>query len=437
MAAPLLDLKEPRVSSGMSKQILLFAPKRTYRLQDFLAAARKLDIHVILASDRCKILADMYPQENVVAVSFSHPDRTVTQIKEQIDIQSISAVLAADDAAAIPAARVAQALGLPFNRPSAIRKSRNKFMFRHAMAKAGLPSPPFHLAAIHKPPETILPQVRFPCVLKPLMLSGSQGVIRADDPDGFVHAFLRIRHLLEQPEMTQHCNRAFRYILIEDYIPGDEYAVEAILTRGQVHLLTIFDKPEPLIGPYFEETIYVTPSRLPAESRQRLQATLESACRVLGLHHGPIHAEVRINPKGIFLLEIAPRTIGGLCSRALRFASDMSLEELVLRHALGEPPADLSLQRQTSGVMMIPIPEKGVLKHVHGVEEARAVPGIVDVQITFPLNHELIPLPEGSSYLGFMFARGASPEAVVEALQAAHAKLRFDILPSLSVVDGI
>ncbi len=416
------------------KQILLFAPKRTYRLHDFLAAARKLGIGVVLASDRCKVLAEMYPQENVIAVSFAHPDRAVAKIQEQLDVRSIHAVLAADDAAAIPAAKVARALNLPFNHPAAIRKSRNKFMFRHAMVKAGLPSPGFRLAGIELEPESLATGMQYPCVLKPLMLSGSQGVIRADHPAEFVAAFRRIRHLLQQPEMAHHCNRAFRYILIEDYIPGQEYAIEAILTHGQIHLLAIFDKPDPLEGPFFEETIYVTPSRLPADRQRRLKTELETACRVLGLHHGPIHAEARINANGIFLLEIAPRTIGGLCSRALRFASDMSLEELVLRHALGESPADLSLQRQASGVMMIPIPKKGVLKQVHGVEQARAVPGIVDVQITFPLNHELIPLPEGSSYLGFLFARAETPEAVVTALRSAHACLQFDILPSLAVV---
>jgi biotin carboxylase len=263
-------------------------------------------------------------------------------------------------------------------------------------------------------------------VLKPLALSASRGVIRADDPGEFVAAFRRIAAILESVEMSLP-EEARRGLLAEEFIPGREVALEGLLVGGTLHVLALFDKPDPLDGPFFEETIYVTPSRLDEPAQVRIAATTREACAALGLTEGPIHAELRLNERGPFVLEIAARSIGGLCSRTLTFGTGLSLEELILCHALGRPLESLERERRAAGVMMIPIPRAGRLVAVRGVDEARAVPDVEDVAITMHPGQDVVPLPEGWQYLGFIFARAATPAAVEQALRLAHARLHFVI----------
>ncbi|MGH2479522.1 MAG: ATP-grasp domain-containing protein, partial [Ktedonobacteraceae bacterium] len=222
--------------------------------------------------------------------------------------------------------------------------------------------------------------------------------------------------------------------LVEDFLPGCEVALEGILTRGQLKVLTLFDKPDPLDGPFFEETIYVTPSRLPESTQEAIARCVATAAASLGLREGPVHAELRVNERGPWMLEIAGRSIGGLCSTILEFGAGMCLEELILRHAIGEEIAQIERERQATGVMMIPIPAAGLLKSVHGVEEAREVPLITGIEITARINYSLVPLPEGASYLGFIFARGETPGAVESAIRQAHSLLRFEIRPELPML---
>jgi biotin carboxylase len=270
--------------------------------------------------------------------------------------------------------------------------------------------------------------VRFPCVVKPLRLNGSRGVIRADNPRQFVAAVRRLNALLDRIEgIGKH------EFLVEDFIPGFEVALEGLINNGEVQVLALFDKPDPLDGPFFEETIYVTPSRLPEATQAAICAVTASAARAVGLERGPLHAELRINERGPWMIELANRSIGGLCSRTLRFGTDATLEELILRQAAGLPIDTLSREGRAGGVMMIPIPQAGILRAVDGVDEARAIPGIEAVEITAPLNYPLVPLPEGDSYLGFIFARGSDPETVETALRAAHACLRFTIVPAIEL----
>jgi biotin carboxylase len=276
--------------------------------------------------------------------------------------------------------------------------------------------------------------VPFPCVLKPLGLSASRGVIRADNPAGFRAAFERIRALLASPDVRRLRDEAAGWIQVESFIPGREFALEGIVTCGRMRVLAVFDKPDPLDGPYFEETIYVTPSRLDEPSYRALVAAAARAAAAVGLWHGPVHAEMRLNPEGVWMLDMAARPIGGLCARALRFHGGFSLEELILRHALGEDVSRLEREDQAAGVMMIPIPRAGVLEGVGNLDAALAVPGIESVEITAKCGEKLVPLPEGSSYLGFLFARAGTPEAVEAALRAAHGRLRFRITPTLPVV---
>lgn len=415
------------------KQIVLLVPTTTYRLDDFLQAAARLKIDVILASNRCRVLAAEWPGHFGLSLPFSSLRQAVAKAYSALRDKTIAAVIAADDHTTILAAMLAEKLKLHGNRHEAVEKTRNKLSMRRALAAGGLLSPKFFAGRIDSPPESYLSRVDFPAVLKPLLLSGSRGVIRADHPDEFVTAFHRLAALLRRREFFQMRRAAAKRILVESYIPGNEVAIEGLLTNGKLRVLALFDKPDPLVGPFFEETIYVTPSRLPRETQDEIHSAVSQACKILGLQHGPIHAEARLNSQGVFILEVAARTIGGLCSRTLKFGAGISLEELVLRHAVGENVDDLLRLSGAAGVMMLPIPRSGRLHAVHGVEEARAVPYIQDLKITIPLDNLVVALPEGASYLGFMFARAETPAQVEETLREAHQKLQFDIQPALPV----
>jgi biotin carboxylase len=297
---------------------------------------------------------------------------------------------------------------------------------RQCLAAAGVPVPRFRRIALGEDPFQAARGVAFPCVLKPLALSASRGVIRANTIDQFVAAFHRIAAILRRDDVAV-TGEAARYLLAEQFIPGLEVALEGLVMGGTFHALAVFDKPDPLDGPFFEETIYVTPSRLPEAVQRRLVAVAAEACAALGLREGPVHAELRVNDDGPWVIEVAARSIGGLCSRTLRFGTGTSLEELILRHALGWPIDSLARERRPAGVMMIPIPRAGRLEAVHGQAQAEAVEGIEEVVITAHLGQDLVPWPEGWQYLGFIFARADSPDAVEKALREAHAHLRFEV----------
>jgi biotin carboxylase len=270
-------------------------------------------------------------------------------------------------------------------------------------------------------------------VLKPLGLSGSRGVIRADSHPEFVAAFARIKAILRTPELLRQNDRVNGFLQVEEFLPGREFALEGLVTGGRLQRLAIFDKPDPLDGPFFEETLYVTPSREPETAQQAIIEAVQGGIWALGLTHGPVHAEVRLNECGVRVLEIAARPIGGLCAKALQFEGGAPLEEVVLRHALGERFERLRLATPASGVMMIPIPKGGIYEDAGGVQEAAAVPGVVEVAITAKQGQRLLQLPEGNSYLGFLFARGGSPAFVERALRQAHERLRFRIATVLPV----
>ena len=349
------------------------------------------------------------------------------------------------------AARACRTLGLPGHPPEAADICRDKYRSRERLRGAGLAVPSFIRFALGADPARILNSsglpFGFPCVLKPLSLSASRGVIRADNPGQFVRAFERIRSMLRSREVQVLRENLSNFIQVEAYIEGTEVAVEGLMERGQLKVLAIFDKPDPLSGPYFEETIYVTPSRLGAEVETAIIAVLRRAVDALGLWHGPLHAELRLSPEslvsgdpaGLFVLEIAARSIGGLCSRALRFSSSaggelFSLEEMLIRLALGERVNEVQRETAASGVMMIPIPQAGIYEDVEGIGATQSTPGIENVIITVSPGEKLVPLPEGASYLGFIFARGSSPEGVEESLRRAHQALRFKLRPLLPVM---
>jgi biotin carboxylase len=405
--------------------MLLLTP-RTYRLPAFAAAAERLGIELVKVIDTPQPLAEQWQMK--LGLDFGRPDEAVAAMVAYARQHPLQAILAVDDSGALLAAQASAVLGLPHNDVAAAEAARNKYVMRRKLAAAGLPVPQARRFFTDEATAVILPQIRFPCVVKPTELSGSRGVIRADNPAELEQALARLRRLLHNLAPPP------QPFLIEDYVPGVEVALEGMMDNGRLSLLALFDKPDPLTGPYFEETIYVTPSRLPAAGQEAIVQCTAQAAQALGLRTGPIHAELRLNQRGPWLIEVAGRSIGGLCSQTLRFSGDVSLEELILRQACGLPRPDLTTGQTASGVMMLPIPEAGLLRGVHGCEAAAAVPLIEEVTITAKLNYPLVPLPEGDSYLGFIFARGDTPAAVEAALRQAHARLRFDIDPLITLM---
>ncbi len=404
-------------------RVLLIGATTGYQTRVFAEAAERLGLELVLATDRCHVLDDPWG-DRALALRFEDPEGSAQTLAAQPRFDGIVAV---GDRPAYIAALAAERLGvIPYNSPASVNASRNKFLAREQFRAAGLLVPEFYRVPLAEGPERAAGQARYPCVLKPLGLSASRGVIRADNPVEFGVAFRRIQNLLADPDIARLHEDQDRFLQVESFIEGREFALEGLLTRGQLRVLAIFDKPDPLNGPFFEETIYITPSREDPSTQRAIVQTTEAAIRALGLSHGPIHAEMRVNSRGVWLLEVAARPIGGLCARVLP-----GLEELILRHASGVEPDSIALGAPAAGVMMIPIPREGIYVGTEGLDQARAQPGIEDAIITAKQGQKLIPLPEGASYLGFIFARGESPDAVDRSLRKAHQQLHFEIATAL------
>lgn len=411
-------------------RVLLVAATTGYQTRVFADAARRLGFDLVLATDRCHVLEDPWG-DHAIAVRFEDPHGGRDILAAAGPFDGIAAVA---DRPTLIAALAAEALGIPHHSPAAVTACHDKYLARQRFQAAGLLVPEFFRVPVDCDVREAAGRARFPCVLKPLGLSASRGVIRANDEEQFVSAFERICSLLRGVDVAILREEQNRFIQVESFIEGREFAVEGMVTRCELQVLAIFDKPDPLDGPFFEETIYVTPSRESHDVQKQIVETTRSAVRALGLTHGPIHAELRVNPKGAWMLEVAARPIGGLCARALRFQSDMPLEELILRHAVGEDVSNATLTGAASGVMMIPIPAAGIYQGVAGVEQAQSVPGVEDVIITAKVGQKILPLPEGASYLGFVFARGDSADQVENSLRDAHGCMSFEIAKQLPVV---
>ena len=415
------------------KRLLLLISKLGYQARAFADAARRLGAEVVFGTDRCHQLEDPW-RDSALALHFERAEDSAAEIVRATAGAPVHAILALGDRPMAAAARASRSLGLPYNSPESVDAARNKLRQRETLSAARVQVPQFFSFALTDDIEQILPNVPFPCVVKPLMLSMSQGVVRANDPAEFRAAVARIRSLIQSPEIQVTREEGLDRLLVESYLPGPEVALEGLLEDGRLRTLAIFDKPDPLEGPYFEETIYVTPSRLAPRAQEAIEDCARGAIKALGLTRGPIHAEFRVNARGAWVLEVQPRPIGGLCARALRFgAESIPLEELFVRHALGMETRSLDRDPDASGVMMIPVPSSGVFEGVAGLEAAALVAHVESVEITARLHDYIAAWPEGSSYLGFIFARAPEPAAVEAALRAAHACLRFDLRPRLPV----
>jgi biotin carboxylase len=407
------------------KKLLLIGATTGYQTGVFAEAAGRLGFDLTLATDRCHVLDDPWG-DRALALRFEDPQGAAAAIAAETHVDGIVAV---GDRPAYIAALAAQRMGIPYNSPDSVLACRNKFLARERFRAAGLLVPEFRRIALADGPHSAAQTVRYPSVLKPLGLSASRGVIRANNAQEFAAAFRRIQMLLADPDIARLRDQQDQFLEAEDFIEGREFALEGILINGRLRVLALFDKPDPLDGPFFEETIYLTPSRQAETVRREIVRTTEAAVQSLGLQHGPVHAEMRVNPRGVWMLEVAARPIGGLCARVLP-----GLEDLILRHAAGQDVRNIPMRTDAAGVMMIPIPREGIYVAVEGLEQARATPGVEDIIITAKPGQKLVPLPEGNSYLGFIFARGELLDDVERALRRSHARLSFEIATALRVL---
>lgn len=414
-------------------RIAVILPSDGYRATAFLDAANRLGLDAVVATDQAPPMAPTM-EDRLVVIDLDDPDGSAARISALAARQPMDTVIGVDDQGVLIAATANELLGLAGNPPDAVAATRDKVEMRSIFASWSVPQPDFRVLGTDADPVRLAEQVGLPCVVKPVSLSASTGVIRADTPADVTAAAQRIRTILDA-----HGRPRGEPLLIERFIAGEEFSVEALMVDGRLDVLAIFDKPDALDGPYFEETIYVTPTRLSGVDRNAVITAVDAGARALGLDYGPIHAEVRMTKTvdtaaddeyvpEVYVLEIAARSIGGMCSRVLQFGGGISLEEVILRNAMGMGTDGIERTDAASGVMMIPIPRSGTLSTVDGIEAARRIEGIVGVEITATLGRHIDALPDGGRYLGFIFARGSTPAAVEESLRRAHASLSITIV---------
>ena len=403
--------------TGMPR-ILLLLPTATYRASDFLRAADRLGVDVVVGSEHRQALAPVMGDRAVV-VPLDRPDAAVDAIVALHERSPLDAVLAVDDQGVVVAASAAERLGLRHNPPDAVARTRDKGAMRDRLAAGGLPQPAYRIVGEGADVAGAAAEVGYPCVIKPVSRAASQGVIRVEDEIEAAAAELRIRAILDP---------CVEPLLVESFVPGAEVALEGLLVGGRLDVLAVFDKPDAMDGPFFEETIYVTPSRQPRSVLADAETTVGRAATALGLAEGPVHAELRVGgTTAVTVLELAARSIGGLCARALVFGTGTTLEEIIIAHALGIGLGALRREVRASGVMMLPIRSGGTLVGVAGRERALGIDGVDGVEISIPSGRPVVPLPEGDRYLGFVFAHGGSPQDVEDTLRRAEACLEVTV----------
>ena len=413
------------------KRVLLLLPTTGYRNEDFLAAAKKLGVEIVAAANYCHQPAPSWGLAPIMALHFDRPEQAADTVLREIG-GNLDAVLAVDDSGVELAALLSERLGLPGNPAQAVRRVRDKLAFRQLLREREFLCPEFHHLPTGEDPRKLFPELKFPVVVKARRLSASRGVIRVDDFEELMRAVNWVRAIQSRADRDARDLG----LIMESFIPGSEYALEGSLERGELTTLALFDKPDPMDGPHFEETLYITPSRLPEALQDCIHEEVARACRVAGLAAGPVHAEVRVNDQGIWILELAARSIGGLCGRVLVHFLGMSLEELILRQVVAEEPLTIAGEGGAAGVMMIPIPRRGIYHGLEGLDAAQSVSGVTGVAITVEPGQIIAPPPDGATYLGFIFARAASPADAEMALRIAHRRLHFDIRPEYPAMEA-
>jgi biotin carboxylase len=412
-------------------RVLLFATTTGYQIRAFDDAALRSGVDLRIASDSCDRLDDPW-RDRAIPVRFHELEQSLRAIEQALPARP-DGVIAVGDRPTVLAAHAARRFGLEWHSPAAVERSRHKLRTRQRLRDGGLASPAFEVIDDAVPLATAVARAGhlLPAVVKPVSLSGSRGVIRADTREELAAALIRVRRLLDSHEVRALRDPEASTVVVEQFVEGREYALEAVVDHGRLQVAALFDKPEPLDGPFFEETIYTTPSRAAPRDQEAIVTAIARAIRSLGLSHGPVHAECRVGESGVTVLEVAARPIGGLCAKAVDLVNGsghrLTLEELLLRHAIGEDIRGWHPSAGGSAVMMVPIPEEGVYRGVTGVDDAMHIPNVTDVRITAKIDQVLTPLPEGATYLGFIFAKANTAEEVERAVREAHARLHFQI----------
>ena len=411
--------------------VILIIPSASYRTGPFMNAIKKLDLKVLVISDKSQVFSGKYP-DNLIIINFNHWKDKSVEISKWAKNNGLKAVIGVDEESIVLAANLSNFLNVDHNSIESVLLTKNKYLMRTELKKTGLCSPWFKIFSIYESSNKIINEISFPCVIKPTFLSGSRGVMRVNTKKELSEGIKTLNELLSLDELRKRAGKQSDYIMIEEYIPGKEVAIEGIVSEGKLTMLAIFDKPELLEGPTFEETIIVTPSVLTKKIQYSLLETLQIVVKALGIVKGPVHAEARINKNGNYILECASRSIGGLCSKVLEFQGGISLEELILRAYLGRNIEKSKLIGNARGVMMMPTEKKGILKEIGGVKDALVVNGVTDLQITVKPGEKLQPLPKGDRYLGFIFAEGNNQEFVINALKNAWSKIEIVLENDLS-----
>jgi len=419
-------------SSEQRDRVLVIAPHGSYRTAAFIKAANQLNVDILIASQGEHSIVSDYVKG--LHVDFQYEEQSIEIILSEAKKQPFSGIIGTDDVTSELAARVATKLHLPHNNPQAVKVAQRKDLARLSLKNAKVKIPQFDLLTTRQSLSQQKIHISFPAVVKPVALSASRGVIRVNNFLELEQAFTRIKNMLVGEHQLDKDVQAI--LLLEEFIPGKEIAVEGMLHDGKLDVLAIFDKPDPLDGPFFEETYYLTPTSFSDEVQHEVHHTVLAACQAYGLKEGPIHAECRINEEGVWILEVAARTIGGMCGRLLSLGTGYSLEELVLLHAMGKR-VEIKTLDTAAGVLMIPIPGAGILKRVEGILDVQRIPYITEISIEVRDGYELVPLPEGNSYLGFIFAEAPTVEEAELALRDAHDCLNIVIAPLWKIAGNI
>lgn len=418
-AFPVGGRQSPDKENGiLLKKLLVILPANTYRAQRFLEAARKLGVDVFIATDSDFSPPD--PSNSVIdGISFCDPKEAGRQIADIIRHQGPMSVLAVDEAAVEVAEWTRVALGLIDHPNSGILATRDKRELRQRLRENNISQPKtFDILEL----EQGRGEIPFPVVVKPSKGSGSIGVTKAQNQQELTKSLITVQDVIAKMTISNQC------IVVEEYIPGVEFAVDILVTDGKLHVLVIFEKPDPLVGPFFAETIYVTPPHLTDSQLEALHSVIQKCIRALSINNGPLHLELRLTSANDWVpIDIASRSIGGNCSNALAFASNTSLEELIIQNALGLEVINTQRERRASGVYMIPAETLGTLVAVHGVEAALKVRFVEDIQITVKPGTKTVPLPFDNQYLGFIFAKAPGAKTVEKALRTARALLEIEV----------
>ena len=412
--------------SELRDRVLVIAPHGSYRTAAFINAANKLNVDILIASQGEHSIVSDYVQG--LHIDFQDNHQSIETILSEAKKSPFSGIIGTDDTTTELAAQVAKKLLLAHNDPEAVKVAQRKDLARLRLKNSNtkISVPEFDLLSTTKLLSQQDIHVHFPAVIKPVALSASRGVIRVNNNEELAQAFERVSKMLSAELHLD--DEVKEVLLLEEFIPGKEVAIEGMMYQGELDVLAIFDKPDPLDGPFFEETYYITPTSFSDEIQQEIKQTVLASCQAYGLTEGPIHAECRINQDGVWILEVAARTIGGMCGRLLSLGTGHPLEELVLLHAMGQR-VEIKQLDTAAGVLMIPIPKAGILKRVEGLLNAQRISYINDVTIDVRDGYELIPLPEGNSYLGFIFAEAPTVEETEQALRDAHSCLNIVIAP--------